>query len=77
MLTVVYRWPLCRRNSSYVLCCWAGTVCILAADSTEGQAAVDRIRSRYHQQTGYKPAVFVGSSDGALKQEVLLVKGNG
>ncbi|KAK9841924.1 hypothetical protein WJX84_011224, partial [Apatococcus fuscideae] len=48
-----------------------GTVCILAQDSSQGQEAVERIREKYHRQTGYRPDIFVGSSEGALKQGVI------
>lgn len=58
-------------NFPTVNCCIAGTVCILAQDSQQGQEAVERIRAKYHQQTGYRPAVFVGSSEGALKQSMI------
>ncbi|KAK9841083.1 hypothetical protein WJX84_005911 [Apatococcus fuscideae] len=51
-----------------------GAVCLLAQDSLAGQAAIERIRDKYHHQTGYKPDVFVGSSGGALRQGIVRLK---
>ena len=44
-----------------------GTVCILGLASQRGEEALQRVISRYRDQTGYEPKVFLGSSAGAVQ----------
>ncbi len=44
----------------------AGTVCILGANDSEGEAALRRVVADYSRETGgFEPTVLVGSSMGA------------
>lgn len=45
----------------------AGSVCILGAATAEAEAAVQRIVSRYAEETGFKPYEFRGTSIGASR----------
>eukprot|EP00955_Chlamydomonas_euryale_P086827 364248-Chlamydomonas_euryale.AAC.3 len=53
-----------------------GTVCVLAAASGDGDAAVARVASRYQAWAGAQepPKVFVGSSMGAVQFGTLRVR---
>ena len=42
-----------------------GTVCVLGRAGVAGEAALSRIVERYASETGHKPYVFSGSSEGA------------
>ena len=44
-----------------------GSVCILGAATTEAEQAVQRIVSRYAEETGFIPYEFRGTSIGASR----------
>ena len=51
----------------FVLCLFAGSVCILGAATAEAEQAVQRIVTRYAEETGFSPYEFRGSSIGATR----------
>ncbi len=45
----------------------SGSVCILGAATAEAEAAVQRIISKYAEETGFNPYEFRGTSIGASR----------
>lgn len=52
-------------SATGVMCLPAGSVCILGAATAEAEQAVQRIVSRYAEETGFVPYEFRGTSIGA------------
>lgn len=50
-----------------VTCMPAGSVCILGAATAEAELAVQRIVSKYAEETGFVPYEFRGTSIGASR----------
>ena len=49
------------------MCVPTGSVCILGAATAEAEQAVQRIVSRYAEETGFVPYEFRGTSIGASR----------